>query len=588
MVLSHRLLVLALERQWCRLHAGFVASFLLNELIPRKLWLWVRQLNHWGQWRKKAVRLNREKTVDKWSPKTPSTTSMGSTEKTPDTSQSSPVQTVLPSSKTPKGKTAKVKMEIRSAKKPTTAAERTRQHLANAKKERLKRLQKFSKPTRVSNAPTKNKCPKSAAKENENTDAAESNKKDATPKGAPRRLIRLKPLATTPPSKKAKKDETAEDHPVAPEPDKAKQDVDDNEVDETQATEEKHRKAHAMYMKYWRSIKSRNCPKEVKKLAKRFRWCKEQSSMLYEDFWKSSCDWRKTTIYRSVTNTIENKKSGRRKWLTRKQMIPIFDNDEAVVDGIILRKRSDPELLHTECRSHPEVPSMYQYLVLVEDSEEASETDRIMDKFSTTERDNGDDDDESSSSDESDGDDDSSDDESGSKKKKKRKTKGKDSKKPKGKTPKSKKKGSKKGSKSKRKTGKGKSGKNKGQNEGKDPEAEKAKEATKLLVKDSKKAISDINNRVRQANDKIKTMTSWSPNIKSAMEKEINGLLARLTRFRSSLQETLDNGSEDATLQKALENAKKGISDFDEKMEPITGKKRKADKSANSGTSKKK
>ena len=113
------------------------------------------------------------------------------------------------------------------------------------------------------------------------------------------------------------------------------------------------------------------------------------------------------------------------------------------------------------------------------------------------------------------------------------------------------------------------------------------------------------------------------------MEKEINGLLARLTRFRTSLQETLDNGSqdsgggssmwiiylfsyiyvryishisrlplgiinryafswEDQTLEKALENAKKGISDFDEKMEPITGKKRKADKSANSGTSKKK
>ena len=45
---------------------------------------------------------------------------------------------------------------------------------------------------------------------------------------------------------------------------------------------------------------------------------------------------------------------------------------------------------------------------------------------------------------------------------------------------------------------------------------------------------------------------------------------------------------EDATLQKALENAKKGISDFDEKMEPITGQKRKADKSVNSGTSKKK
>ena len=37
-----------------------------------------------------------------------------------------------------------------------------------------------------------------------------------------------------------------------------------------------------------------------------------------------------------------------------------------------------------------------------------------------------------------------------------------------------------------------------------------------------------------------------SPNIKNAMEKEINGLLARLTRFRTSLQETLDNGSQDS------------------------------------------
>ena len=55
--------------------------------------------------------------------------------------------------------------------------------------------------------------------------------------------------------------------------------------------------------------------------------------MLYEDFWKSSCDWKKTTIYRSVTNTIENRRSGRRQWLSRKQMLPIFDPDEGIVEG---------------------------------------------------------------------------------------------------------------------------------------------------------------------------------------------------------------------------------------------------------------
>lgn len=300
--------------------------------------------------------------------------------------------------------------------------------------------------------------------------------------------------------------------------------------------------------------------------------------MLYEDFWKSSCDWRKTTIYRSVTNTIENKKSGRRKWLTRKQMIPIFDNDEAVVDGIILRKRSDPELLHTECRSHPEVPSMYQYLVLVEDSEEASETDRIMDKFSTTERDNGDDDDESSSSDESDGDDDSSDDESGSKKKKKRKTKGKDSKKPKamffwqlapggsiyiyiyiictvkymymyhaiyvvwndsrlnvwplitisrGRLRSLRRRDRRRDRSPKERLGRASLERTRGRMKGRTRKQKRRRKLQSFWLKTPRrsgctpypqhkpivslgKAIGDINNRVRQANDKIKTMTSWS------------------------------------------------------------------------------
>lgn len=107
--------------------------------------------------------------------------------------------------------------------------------------------------------------------------------------------------------------------------------------------------------------------------------------MLYEDFWKSSCNWRKTTIYRSVTNTIENRKAGKRQWLTRQQMLPVFDNDTSVVDGIITRKRSDKELLATEVRQHPEHPSLYQYLVLTEDYEEASESDKIIDKFMVTE-----------------------------------------------------------------------------------------------------------------------------------------------------------------------------------------------------------
>ena len=104
--------------------------------------------------------------------------------------------------------------------------------------------------------------------------------------------------------------------------------------------------------------------------------------MLYEDFFACGGDWKQSTIYKSITNTFENKKSGKRKWLTRKQMLPFFENDEDVVDGVILRKQQDPELRTSEIRKHPEIPKVKQYLVLVEDEEEATESSKILDKFS--------------------------------------------------------------------------------------------------------------------------------------------------------------------------------------------------------------
>eukprot|EP00438_Fugacium_kawagutii_P020286 Skav228958 [mRNA] locus=scaffold2141:10535:12342:+ [translate_table: standard] len=213
--------------------------------------------------------------------------------------------------------------------------------------------------------------------------------------------------------------------------------------------------------------------------------------MLYEDFWKSSCDWRKTTIYREVTNTLENKKAGCRRWLTRKQMLPIFDNDEGVVDGIIMRKCNDPDLAATETRKHPEEPSLMQYLVLTEDWEESAETNQIREKFKMKERDRSDASSDESSSRDSQDDDDDSDSSDG--------------------------KGRKKGS--------------------------KRKESKK---KKNDKAISDINSRVRAANEKIKNMSSMSsPKIKNAMESEINSLVSSVTRFRTSLQDALDSGLED-------------------------------------------
>ena len=126
--------------------------------------------------------------------------------------------------------------------------------------------------------------------------------------------------------------------------------------------------------------------------------------MLYEDFWACGGDWKRSTILRSITNSFENKKTGKRRWLTKKQMLPYFDNDEEIVDGVILRKKSDPELCKLEIRVHPEVGTLYQYLVLVEDEEEATESDKILDRFQL--KDTGHDSEDSDDDDESDDDDD--------------------------------------------------------------------------------------------------------------------------------------------------------------------------------------
>lgn len=112
--------------------------------------------------------------------------------------------------------------------------------------------------------------------------------------------------------------------------------------------------------------------------------------MLYEDFWACQGNWTKSTIYRTMSNSFQNKRRGKRRWLTRKQLLPHFDNDESVVDGIIDRKMNDAELRKNEIRSHPENAKLEQYLVLVEDEEEATETDKILDRFSLKESSRGD------------------------------------------------------------------------------------------------------------------------------------------------------------------------------------------------------
>ncbi|CAE7367143.1 unnamed protein product [Symbiodinium sp. CCMP2592] len=153
------------------------------------------------------------------------------------------------------------------------------------------------------------------------------------------------------------------------------------------------RKARKLYMRFWRSVKSsslslifsvfcgKHTPNEIKKTFERFKYCKTKMSTLYEDFVSTGGKWKNGIIYKTVTSKRKNSSLGCRKWLTRSQLLQHFDNDKDIVDAVILRKETDPELRQKEIREHPECPSLTQYLVLVDDAEYDESAVEISDLF---------------------------------------------------------------------------------------------------------------------------------------------------------------------------------------------------------------
>lgn len=77
--------------------------------------------------------------------------------------------------------------------------------------------------------------------------------------------------------------------------------------------------------------------------------------MLYEDFLKTKGKWRQGVVWREVVQRHRGVTRGVRKWLTRKQLIEHF-GDEETADAVIARKHEIQELADTEIREHPELP----------------------------------------------------------------------------------------------------------------------------------------------------------------------------------------------------------------------------------------
>ncbi|CAE7650278.1 unnamed protein product [Symbiodinium sp. CCMP2592] len=146
--------------------------------------------------------------------------------------------------------------------------------------------------------------------------------------------------------------------PTSPQKSKASK----NEQEE-QSMDEKKKIAHRMYMRFYRSVHSKN-----------------KMSSLYEDFLQTEGNWRNSLVYKSIKSITRNGRRGIRRWITKRQMLTVFDSAE-VVDSIIARKETDDYLRSTEVREHPDCPGLMQYLVLVEEEVTDEDMDEIEDMF---------------------------------------------------------------------------------------------------------------------------------------------------------------------------------------------------------------
>ena len=81
---------------------------------------------------------------------------------------------------------------------------------------------------------------------------------------------------------------------------------------------------------------------------------KALNSVLFEAYLSCGGDWTKSKLYLSISEAHLKKKQGRRRWMTRKEMMSRFGD---ATDDIIERKISDPEIREREVRCHPEAPT---------------------------------------------------------------------------------------------------------------------------------------------------------------------------------------------------------------------------------------
>ncbi|CAE7248703.1 unnamed protein product [Symbiodinium sp. KB8] len=128
------------------------------------------------------------------------------------------------------------------------------------------------------------------------------------------------------------------------------------ECEEKVETKEQRRKRlHARNMRFYRSFESPNCPKEIKKLAKKASGDSSKRSFLFENWLTSQECWMKSSLLQRLRSKNSNAKRGLRRWLTKAEMQDRWGAE--ITKAMIETKETDDEKALTEIRPHPELPN---------------------------------------------------------------------------------------------------------------------------------------------------------------------------------------------------------------------------------------
>ncbi|CAK9106672.1 Uncharacterized protein SCF082_LOCUS49684 [Durusdinium trenchii] len=123
----------------------------------------------------------------------------------------------------------------------------------------------------------------------------------------------------------------------------------------TPEAEAARKAAHARFMRFRRSLESKQCPPQVRRAGRQAKYSSAKLAVLQEQYEACAGNWKSSDFYMSILNSSRERKQGSRRWLTRQQVIEKYQSEE-IGNAICDAKLRDPETAREQTKCHPDLP----------------------------------------------------------------------------------------------------------------------------------------------------------------------------------------------------------------------------------------